>query len=167
MVFFGAGDVSHSHPRRSAVPVEGGAAPAEDAPAQSGGVCAETRLPIAGVLEELSKALASVRAALSNFLDLISLEARRAGLALMWMVAWGVVAGICIVAAWLGLMTALAMWAVSLGFPPIAAVIAVAGINLVAGAVLIYMCICMSRDLLFSAIRRQVAGKWPVKPPAP
>jgi hypothetical protein len=167
MVFFGTGNAWRPGRPYSAVPVDGGTAPAADAPAQSDAVRAETRLPTAGVLEELSKALASVRAALSNFLDLISLEARRAGLALMWMVAWGIVAGICIVAAWLGLMTALAMWAVSLGLPPIAAVIAVAGINLVAGAVLIYMCICMSRDLLFSATRRQVAGKWPVKPPAP
>ena len=72
-----------------------------------------------------------------------------------------------IVLAWLGLMAALAMWAVSFGLPPIAAVIAVIVINLVAGAVLIYVCIGMSRDLLFYATRRQVAGKCPVKPPAP
>ena len=167
MVFFGTGNAWHPRRPYSAVPVEGGAAPSADAPAQSDAVRAETRLPTAGVLEELSSALASARAALSNFLELISLEARRAGLALMWMVAWGFVAAICIVAAWLGLMAALAMWAVSLGFPPIAAVIAVAVINLVAGAVLIYVCIGMSRDLLFSATRRQVAGKSPVKPPAP
>ena len=85
----------------------------------------------------------------------------------MWMAAGGVVAAICIAAAWLGLMAALAMWAVSLGFPPIAAVIAVAVINLAAGAVLIYRCIGMSRDLVFSATRRQLAGKSPVRPPAP
>ena len=167
MVFFGTGNAWRPGRPYSAVPVEGGTAPTADAPAQSDAVRAETRLPITGVLDELSSALASARAAVSNFLDLISLEARRAGLALMWMVAWGVVAAICIVAAWLGVMAALAMWAVSLGFPAIAAVIAVAMINLVAGAVLIYVCIGMSRDLLFSAIRRQVAGKWPVKPPAP
>ena len=151
----------------SVVPAEAGAAPAADAPAQSDAVRAETRLPTVGVLDELSSALASARAALSNFLDLVSLEARRAGLALLWMVAWAVVAAICIVAAWLGLMTALAMWAVSLGFSPIAAVIAVAVINLGAGAVLIYVCIGMSRNLLFSATRRQVAGTSPVRPPAP
>jgi hypothetical protein len=38
---------------------------------------------------------------------------------------------------------------------------------LVAGGVLIYVCIGMSRDLLFSATRRQVAGKSANKPPAP
>jgi hypothetical protein len=153
-VFFGTGNAWS--PRR----------PYSAVPAQSDGG-GKTRLPAAGVLEELSSALASARSALSNFLDLVSLEARRAGLALMWMVAWGFVAAICIVGAWLGLMAALAMWAVSLGFPPIAAVIAVAVINLIAGAVLIYVCIGISRDLLFSATRRLVAGKSPDKPPAP
>lgn len=151
----------------SIAPVEGGAAPSADAAAQSEAVRAETRLPTPGVLDELSNALASARAALSNFLDLMSFEARRAGLALMWMVVWGVVAAICIVAGWLGLMAVLAMWAAALGVPPIAAVIAVAVINLVAGAVLIYVCISMSRDLIFSATRRQVAGKSPLKPPTP
>jgi hypothetical protein len=151
----------------SAVPAEGGTAPIADAPAQRGGVRAETSPPTAGVLEELSSAVASGRAGLSNFLDLMSLEARRAGLALMWMVAWGLVAAVCMVAAWLGLMAALAMWAVALGVPPIAAVIAVAVINVVAGAGLLYVCIGISRDLLFSATRRQVAGKSPVTPPSP
>ena len=140
---------------------------ADAAAAQGAEGRAEPPLPTAGVLDELSSALASARAVLSNFLELISSEARRAGLALMWMVAGGVVGAICLVAAWLGLMAALAMWAISLGVPPIAAVIAIALINCMAGAVLIYMCIGMSRDLLFSATRRQVAGKSPVKPPAP
>jgi hypothetical protein len=128
---------------------------------QSDAARAETRLPAAGVLDELSNAFASARAALANFLDLVSLEARRAGLALMWMVAWGIVAAICIATAWLGLMAALAMWAVSLGFPALAAVIAIAVINGIAGAVLIYVCITLSRDLLFAATRRQLAGKSP------
>jgi hypothetical protein len=123
--------------------------------------------PSVDVLGEVSKALASARAALSNVLELISLEARRAGIALMWMVALGAVAAICLVAAWLGFMAALAMGAISLGLTPIAAVIAVALINLVAGAILIKVSIGMSRDLLFSATRRQVAGQFPVPPPTP
>lgn len=115
----------------------------------------------------MSDALGSARAAISSFLELISLEMRRAGLALMWRVAWAVVAAICVVAAWMGLMAALAMWAVSLGLHPIAAAIAVASISLVAAAMLIYVCIGMSQDLLFSATQRQAAGKSPVPPPAP
>ena len=167
MMGLGTGEAPPTRRPYGAVPAGGGAAPAADDPAQSPGVRAERPLPTAGVLDELSGAFASARAALSSFLDLMSLEARRAGLTLMWMVIWGFVAAICIVGAWVGLMAALAMWAVSFGFPPIAAVIAVAVINLAAGAVLIYVCIGMSRDLLFSATRRQVAGRSPVTPPAP
>ena len=167
MMVLGTGEASPARRPNGAVPAGGGAAPAADAPAHSPGVRAERPLPTAGVLDELSGAFASARAALSSFLDLMSLEARRAGLTLMWMVVWGFVAAICIVVAWVGLTAALAMWAVSLGFSPIAAVIAVAVINLAAGAVLIYVCIGMSRDLLFSATRRQVAGRSPVTPPAP
>jgi hypothetical protein len=157
----------HPHCPLSAVPPGGGGAAARDAPAQSDDGSAEARAPTPGLLDELSSLLASARAVLSNFLELMSLEARRAGLALMWMVAGGFIAAICLAAAWLGLMVALAMWAVSLGVPPIVAVIAVALMNCVAGAVLIYLCIGMSRHLLFPATQRQVAGKSPVKRPVP
>lgn len=144
----------------------GGEAPTVEATARIG-IHTDTRLPSAGVLGELSDALASAHAALSNFLDLVSLEARRAGLALTWMIVCGVVAAICIVTAWLGLTLVVAMAAMSLGVPAPAAVIAVVVINGAAGAVLIYFCIGMSQSLLFSATRRQVAGQCPVKPSAP
>lgn len=120
-----------------------------------------------GVIEELSRVFSSVRTACSDFLELLSLEARRAGLALMWMVICGVVAALCIVSAWLGLMVALIMWAVSLGCSPAVAVLGITILNGAAGAALIYRGINMSHDLLFSATRRQLAGKPPVMPTAP
>lgn len=141
--------------------------PAADVSAQVDDVSGETQLPTAGVFGELSNAVASARATLSSILELISLEARRAGLAVLWIVVMGVVAAVCIVSAWLGLMAALAMWVIALGFPPIATVIVVALIQLIAGAMLINVCIGKSSDLLFSATRRQVAGDCPVKPAAP
>jgi hypothetical protein len=150
-----------------AVGGEGGPAPwAEDLGLNSARATGPSQ-PSAGVLGELSRALVSARAALSNILELISLEARRAGIALMWMVVLGAVAAVCLVAAWLGFMAAFAMGAISLGLTPIAAVIAVASINLVAGAILIKVSMGMSRDLLFSATRRQVAGQFPVPPSTP
>jgi hypothetical protein len=145
--------------------MQGGAAPLHNASAAGQGM-GEPAAPTAGVLGELSSTLASARAAISRFLDLISLETRRAGLALVWMVACGLGVVLCAAAAWLGLMTALSMWAVSLGCPPVAAVMAVVVINVAAGAVLIYACIGLSRDLLFKATRRQLAGSFPVKPSA-
>ena len=124
----------------------------------------ETRSPMAGMLEEVMGTLASARAALTHFLDLLSLEARRAGIALVGMVVVGFAAAVCAVTAWLGIMAALAMWTVSLGLPPVAAVIVLAGLNLAACAILAYRCIGMSRDLLFPATRRQVAGTTAIPP---
>lgn len=167
MAFSATGNVWHTHRRCSAVPAGGGAAPATGIAAQSDGGDTDACPPAAGLIDQLLRTLALARTAVSNFLELISLEARRAGLALVWMVICGGVAAICIVTAWLGLMAALVIWAVSTGFPPVAAAVAVAGINLAAGAVLIYVCIGMSCDLLFSATRRQLAGESPVEPPAP
>jgi len=114
--------------------------------------------PTVGVLEEVSGALASMRAHLAGFLELAALEARRAGLTLVSMLTLGLVAAICMIGAWVSVLFALAMWAVSFGFRPTSVAIVIALSNLVAGAVLVYVCVGLSRALLFSAIRRQVAG---------
>jgi len=122
---------------------------------------------LSGVFEELSKLLAFVRETLSDFLELVSLETRRAGLGLVWMIVGGLVATTFIVSAWTGLMAALAIYIVSLGMLPLAAVIAVAAVNLMAGAGMLYWCIGLSRHLLFSATRRQLAGVSSVRPSGP
>ena len=123
------------------------------------GAKSQDEVPAPGVIDELAGVFASARATLSDFLDLLSLEARRAGLALMWMVVCGVMAAACIVSAWLGLMAALVIWAVSMGSSPLLAVIVIALMNGAAGALLIYRSISVSHDLRFSATRRQLAGK--------
>ena len=126
-----------------------------------------TQVPPSGVLDELSKLLAFARETLTGFLELVSLEARRAALGLVWMIVGGLVASIFIVTAWAGLMAALAMHIVSLGMLPLAAVIVVAAVNLISGAGMLYWCIALSRHLLFSATRRQLAGAALVRPAAP
>lgn len=167
MVSSGMGSAWRAHHSHFVVPAGSAAAPETSASTQPEDVHAGSPAPAAGMLDELSGAIASTRALVSNFLDLLSLEARRAGLALLWMAVWGLVAAICIAAAWLGLMTVLVLWTVSLGFSPMAAVISVSLVNFVAAAGLICACACLSRDLLFSATRRQVAGKAPGTPLAP
>ena len=62
-----------------------------------------TQVPPSGVLDELSKLLAFARETLTGFLELVSLEARRAALGLVWMIVGGLVASIFIVTAWAGL----------------------------------------------------------------
>ena len=116
----------------------------------------DTTVAPSGVMTELSGVLDSAHASVSNFLELVSLEAQRAGFALVWMVAWGGVAAICIAATWIGVLVALAMWAISLGLSPPAAVVLFAFLNLVVAAVLVRVCIGLSRDLLFPATRRQL-----------
>ena len=123
--------------------------------------------PTAGVFDELSKVFAFARETLSNFLELVALEGRRAGLTLVWMFVVGLVAAIFIVTAWTGLMAAVAMYVVSLGMLPVAAVIVVAAVNLIAGAGMLYWCIGLSRHLLFAATRRQLASASVVRAPAP
>lgn len=117
--------------------------------------------PSPGVIDALSATLASARATFGDFLELVSLEARRAGLAFAWMLACGFGAALCAFAGWLGLMGALALWAIMLGLPPIAAVIVVALLNLAAAAALIRACAGFSRGLSFEATRRQVTGAFP------
>ena len=153
-----------SHDPQSTVP-PGMAAPAPDRTSERLG--GESSVPTAGVLAELSNALASAGAAVSSFLELVSLEAHRASVTLLWMLVGGVVAGICIVTAWLGLMVAFAVAAVSLGTPPAIAAFAIAVVNLLAGAFLVRACVGMSRNLLFAATRRQIAGAFPAGAAAP
>jgi uncharacterized membrane protein YqjE len=109
-----------------------------------------------GILEELSGAFASARGLLSSILDLFTLEARRAGLTLVLMLACGAIGAILVVAAWLGLMAALALWAIALGFSWQAALAAVAIANLAVAGALFWLCAWVSRNLLFQATRRQL-----------
>lgn len=153
--------------RPDPLPAQGGPGSPGTAAPRTEDVRAESRAPWTSLFKELSSTLAAARATFSNFLDLIALETRGAGLALMWMIVWGLVAALCIIVAWLGLMTALGLWAVSLGFSPIATVVAIAAVNLVAGAGLIKLCIYLSRALLFPAVRRQVSGPSAVQQPRP
>jgi uncharacterized membrane protein YqjE len=109
-----------------------------------------------GFGEELTGTFASARMLLSNVLDLFTLEARRAGLSLLLMLACGIIGALLAAAAWLGLMAALVLWAVALGADWQVALAAVAVGNLGAAAALFWYCLRVSRNLLFPATRRQL-----------
>lgn len=112
-----------------------------------------------GIVAELSGAFAGARGLLSNLLDLFGLEARRAGLMLVLMLACGVIGAVLIVAAWLGLLAALVLWAVSRGVEWQSALGAVAFANAAAAASLFWFCARVSRDLTFPATRRELRPK--------
>ena len=120
-----------------------------------------------GIIEALSGLLASGRAALAHFLELLSLEARHAYLAIVWMAILGIVAAVCMVSAWLGMMAVLVIGFVAMGLPLLAAVLVVAMLNAAASAVLVYAINRRSHDLLFSATRRRLAGSASATPDLP
>jgi hypothetical protein len=74
----------------------------------------------------------------------------------MWMVVLGVMAAVLMVTAWLGLMAALALWAVSLGASWMGAILVIALVNILLATVSLVACLTMSRDLLFPATQRQL-----------
>lgn len=112
--------------------------------------------PTDGILGGIGNAFNSLRRVFADVFRLFSLEIRRAGLTLLWMVVLGALAALLVVTAWLGLMGALALWAVSLGWTWISALVAIALANLVAAAVVIFSCVAVSRNLLFPATQRQL-----------
>jgi len=156
----GASSIWRLWQTHSAVPPGGGAASTADSAATDAARNAAGG-PAVGIFGELSNAFGSARATFSALLELASLEAHRAGLTLMWMAICVGVAAFCLAAGWIGLLAALALLAVLAGVPLIAAVLAITILNFVAGALLIYACAGMTKDLLFPATRRQLAGNSP------
>src|ERR1700716_271164 len=96
-----------------------------------------------GILDGVMAAYGSARQSISDFLELIALEVRHAGLTLMWMMAWGVIAAVLVIAGWIGFMAALALWVVSLGLPWIAVIICIAFANVLAAALIFSSCMKM------------------------
>jgi hypothetical protein len=126
-----------------------------------------TQQQAGGVLDELSNTAAAARHAVAALFELLTLEARRAGVALAWMLALGVGAGILGVTAWLGLVAALVLCAVAMGLAPIVALILLVALNLAGAAVAAWLCMRMSKDLLFPSSRRQLAAKASTLTPQP
>lgn len=112
--------------------------------------------PADGIFSGIAGAFSSVRRIFADLFRLFSLEVRRAGLTLMWMVALGAMAALLAVTAWLGLMGAAALWAVSHGATWASAIVAIALANMVAAAASMFVCVTMSRNLLFPATQRQL-----------
>lgn len=104
----------------------------------------------------IANAFGSVQQVFADLFRLFSFEVHRVGLTLMWMVTLGAMAAMLMVAAWLGLMSALALWAISLGLTWINAIVLMALVNLVTAAMVMLFCLYLSQNLLFPATRRQL-----------
>jgi hypothetical protein len=120
---------------------------------------AEAAPPVTdGIIGSVAIAFNSTRRVVADLFRLFTLEVRRAGLSLAWMLALGVLAALLMATAWFSLMAALALWAVSLGLTWIGAMLALALVNLVTAAMVVFSCVGLSRNLLFPATRRQLAA---------
>ncbi len=110
-----------------------------------------------GVLGEVSGVIAAARRVATGLVDLVVLEGKRAGLALAWMLGLGVAAGILAVTAWLGLMAAAALGLMAAGCAPILSILIVVVLNLAAAGGAAFICVKKSKQLLFTATRRQLS----------
>jgi hypothetical protein len=111
-----------------------------------------------GVVAELSGVVDGARGLASSLLDLLGLEARRAGLALVLMLACGAAGAALFVAAWIGLMSAAALWcAPRIGWG--ATLCALAGATLAVSLALGWLCVRASRGFAFPATRRQLRSQ--------
>jgi uncharacterized membrane protein YqjE len=127
---------------------------------------AEATPPVTdGLIGGIASAFNSARQVVADLFRLFSLEIRRAGLTLVWMLALGVLAALLTVTAWFSLMAALALWAVALGMTWIGAMLAIALVSLAMAAVVVFSCVGLSRNLLFPATRRQLEAA-PERPDA-
>lgn len=113
--------------------------------------------PTSGVMHEAAYVLTSVQLTVANTFDLLALETRRASFTLTWMFALGLVAAILTLTAWAGLMTVIALSAVAWGLSWIGAILLMVMFNLCAALAVVFVCQKVSRNLLFSASRRQFA----------
>jgi hypothetical protein len=111
-----------------------------------------------GIVQELSGALAGARGMVSDLVDLFGLEAQRAVVALILIVACGAASALLVVVAWIVLMATLAMGsAAHIGWEP--ALGAVAAATLIAAAALFWVGVRATRTLTFPATRRQLRPK--------
>jgi uncharacterized membrane protein YqjE len=111
-----------------------------------------------GIAAGLSGVVAGAQALASSLLDLLGLEARRASLALILMLACGAAGAALFVASWLAVMAAAALWsAPRIGWE--ATLCALAAATLCAAFALGWLCVRASRSLAFPATRRQLRPK--------
>jgi len=105
----------------------------------------------------VSSLIASVRALGERFLTLVTLEGRRAGLSLAWMLGLAVVAAVLAITGWLAMLACLMLALVQNDIVGWAWALSIAALLSFAGAGgLGFMVIRESRHLLFPATRRQL-----------
>ncbi len=110
----------------------------------------------AGLLEDVKSLWHELRAMVHDELTLAALETKLAGRSLVTMIAAGVMVGVLLVSAWLGLMGAAVLWLVSIGVVASIALLVVVAANLVFAVILYEVIRRQSRHLQFPATLRSL-----------
>jgi Putative Actinobacterial Holin-X, holin superfamily III len=115
-------------------------------------------MPPDNFLGALGQLLAGVRHAAQAQLRLLDLEAQRAAQALVLMLAYGLVAGLLLGTAWLGLCAAAVLWLCTLGCNTSLALLLAVLLNGVAGLGLLWAMRQQARTLAFPATGHHVGS---------
>jgi hypothetical protein len=117
-----------------------------------------------GLGEVLARLIGETRQMVADYALLTVLDARRAAIRLAWILGAVLVAAVLIVTSWMGLVSALIMFAWGRGASwPVALAIA-AVLNLVAAGVLGWFMLKLAKELPFTALLRQLRGDAPEPP---
>ncbi len=87
-----------------------------------------------------------------DYLRLAALEAQRAGESLVSIIVFGIVTGLLVVSAWLGLAGALVLWLIGIGWHASLAMLLAVVINLAGAAGFVFAIRAKSHNLRFPAI---------------
>lgn len=110
----------------------------------------------------------SLRAVSQSFVHLFLLEARQAGISAVMMLAFGLAAMILLVTGWLAIVACIIIALVEHDVVGWATALIIAAVLSFAGAgILGYLIIKFSKDLMFTATRRQLLGRDPSLPSNP
>jgi len=125
---------------------------------------ADTGAPAPGLIDNAAALWGDLKGLAHDHLELAALETRRAGESLVSIVAYGIVVGVLLVSAWLGLIAALVLWLVDRGVAASAAVLLAVLVNLVGAGVLVLLIKRTSQALKFPATVRALKPGGPPQP---
>lgn len=135
------------------------AAAAADPQVDAGAQAARAAEPPASLLDVAQQLVDDLRDALQARAQLLALEAQRAGMALVLMALFGVVAALLLVTAWFCLWALIIAVAVTLGAPLWAVLLVALVFSLGAAWLLVSMVRAEARHLLFPASVRQLGQR--------
>jgi hypothetical protein len=111
--------------------------------------------------QALGQLVGETRALVGDYAELAVLDARRAAIRLAWLLGTGLVVAVLVVTAWLALVAAGIVWMLGEGMSWIAALAIAAGLNIAAGAALVFWAKSMAVEMPFTALLRQLRGEPP------